>query len=329
MRFGILLTLGVSMTCLLSGPVFGQSNGDIAAEVQRPDADPPAGPVATVGHGDEPVLEGVVGSTVRPEARPQRPPPAAPAPPRAPVPGSTISVKPNINANYSVALYHVNRLITPFDDVLIDTSSTAGVSVHGNIVNVIADRQDPIGLFIYDRDEPTKAISLTLHPADVAPVSVNIDVEGWSRQQKAPFARTVDPNSARAWETEAPYISTLKELFRGLALGEMPDGYGLRTIGPQDRGRIPYCQIQGLQVEPLQVLEGYSVSAYVARVTNISYGHVEVTESSCQGVDLLAVSTWPTNRLAPGEEVELYLAVKTPEVSSGRMDRPSVIRQRR
>lgn len=326
MSMKMILALGAALTAVAAAPVFAQDVGNAEAHIQRPDPDPPAGPVVTVGADGRPVATGVVGATGVPEARRA---PRAFDPPRAPRPGASISVTPNRNTEYSISLFHVNRLITPFEDVLIDTSSTAGVSVHGNIVNVIADRQDPIGLFIYDRAAPTQAISLTLHPAEVAPVSVTIDVEGWTREERNPFARTVDPRSARAWETEAPYISTLKELFKGLALGEVPDGYGLRTLGPQDRGQIPYCQFQGLQVEPLQVLEGYSVNAYVARVTNISYGVVELSESACRGGELLAVSAWPTNRLAPGQEVELYLAVKTPEVSTGRADRPSVIRSGR
>lgn len=314
----------VVIPLLLSMPVVhAQAPQGMPVPQAVSDREPPEGPVAAVGESAG-VLSGVVGDQMRQST--QVP---APAKPRAAIPGESVVLKPNVNKTYSIALYHVNRLITPFKDALIATSSTAGVSVDGNIINVISDREDPIGLFIYDRSAPTQAISLTLYPADIAPVSVTISVDGWSPQQQSSFGRELDPNAARAWENDAPYINTLKELFKGLALGRVPDGYGLRTLGPQDRGQIPYCAFQGLQVETVQALDGYSVSAYVARVTNVSYTAIDLVESACSGGNLLAVSAWPSNRVAPGEEVELYLAVKTAEAPSGHGERPSVIRTRR
>lgn len=305
------------LLCISTGALAQQ---ELPVPQAATDRDPPEQSIATVGESQG-VLSGVVGEQQR-----QSPPKVRP---KAAIPGESVLLKPNVNKTYSIALYHVNRLITPFKDALISTSSTAGISVDGNIINVISDREDPIGLFIYDRSAPTQAVSLTLYPADISPVSVTINVEGWTPNQQSSFGREVDPNAARAWENDAPYISTLKELFKGLALGRVPDGYGLRTLGPQDRGQIPYCAFPGLQVETVQALDGYSVSAYVARVTNVSYGVLEIAESACSGSNLLAVSAWPTNRVAPGEEVELYLAIKTPEAASGHGERPSVLRRGR
>lgn len=304
----------------LSSTPPAQAAGTIAAPLPTPEG-PPSAAAATRASAEGSTLTGVVGEASR-QSQPSRPPRTSPAPGR--IPPSSMRVAPNVNTRFSIALYHVNRIITPFREPEIQTSSTAGIAIDRGIINIVADREDPIGLFIYDRTDPSNALSLTLTPTEIPPVSVTLNLEGWEPARDQAYARTGNPGAARQWETDEPYIATLKELFKGLALGKVPEGYGFVPL----RGNhplMPRCNIPGIRIEPLQLLEGYSVHAIVARATNLTSGPVEINENGCSSTQLLAVAAWPSTQLWPGQAVELYLAIRAPSDEGGTTDRPLVI----
>lgn len=239
------------------------------------------------------------------------------------VPPSELSVANGRNTVFSVALFHVNRIITPFRNPEIRTSSTATLTVENGIIYVTTQTDDPIGLFVFEKANPSQAISLTLNPTTVSPVSVKINLAGYS-EAAASFAVNGNPETARTWETEDPYVTTIKNLFKDLATNKLPDGYSLNAVA----GRYPYmpnCSMSGVQVVPMQVVEGAEVTAIVARVTNHSYQVIDVNESACASPRLIGAATWPTNQLQPGQSTELYLAIRTPSSEESSNERPSVL----
>ncbi len=264
---------------------------------------------------------GVVESIVDPApAKPKkRPAEYAKAPP------PVLTVSSNINTKFGIALYHANRILTPFKNPEIQTSSTAGISVEQGIVYVTTDRPDPISMFVYDRADPAMALSLTLIPQEMSPVSTRVNLTGYEGPTPgAQYARATDDNLANSFETEDAYVNTLKTLFKGLALGKVPSGYGLETV----RGShplMPACSMPGVRFEPLQVLTGHSVIALVARATNYGYQPIEFAEGACRSSRLLATAAWPTSSIGAGQSVEIYIAVRAPDESDAMPDRPSVI----
>jgi conjugal transfer pilus assembly protein TraK len=77
-----------------------------------------------------------------------------------------------------------------------------------------------------------------------------------------------------------------------------------------------------------QVLEGHDLKLLTARVRNSGRGTLELEERACTSAvkkTVAAVAAWPRVRLAPGEETELYVAVRAREPERERRDRPSLL----
>lgn len=246
----------------------------------------------------------------------------------AKVPPANLIVRSNINARFGIALYHANRILTPFRTPEIQTSSTAGISIEQGIVYITTDRPDPISMFIYDKADPASALSLTMIPQEMTPVSTQIRLEGYTGAPAGQYGKASDTTLANTFETEESYVSTLKTLFKGLALGKVPSGYGLQEL----RGAhpmMPSCNIPGLQVTPLQELQGNAIITLVAKATNYGYQAVEFNETACQSARVLATAAWPSPTIAPGQSVEVYIALRAPDESESIADRPSVLNRGR
>lgn len=310
------MILAVALASLsLAGVASAQEQGSIAVIGGSESGALPAPQIPA----DAPAT-GVVQSIASPVVKPKkRPIEHAKAPP------SVMTVNSNINARFGIALYHANRILTPFKNPEIQTSSTAGISVEQGIVYVTTDRADPISMFIYDRADPTMALSLTLIPQEMGPVSTKVNLAGYEAPAPgAQYARSSDGELANSFETEDAYVNTLKTLFKGLALGKVPAGYGLDVI----RGGhplMPTCNLPGVRFEPVQVLTGHAVIALVARATNYGYQPIEFAEGACRSSRLLATAAWPTSTIGAGQSVEVYIAVRAPDEGDAMPDRPSVI----
>lgn len=302
----------------------------MAALAQEPGEN---GPVASMGPEVAQVSppQGVVSDTAtRPVATqaPASAPETSKRPPRvrSSAPPAAITVQSGRNTTFSVALFHANRIVIPFRNPEVRTSSTSLITVEDGVLYVTTQTEDPIGLFVFDKSDPAEAISLTLMPQAIAPVSVTISLQGWVPPQHD-FSVQANPATARGFETEDPYVAMLKTLFKELASERVPEGYGLSGL-TERYPFMPACSIPGTHIVPVQLVEGVEVTAIVARVTNTSYQQIEVNESACVSDRMLGAATWPTSTLGPGESAELYLAIKSPLPNEGRKERPSVVRGR-
>lgn len=308
--FAVLLSVAIPTIAM------AQDATDPVASLNAPEPEAPKGIVQATATA--PSTTSTAPAKVETSKRPPRVHSTTPPP--------EITVENGRNTVFSVALFHANRIITPFRNPEIRTSSTSLLTVESGIVYVTTQSEDPIGLFVFDKSDPTQAISLTLNPAPISPVSVKINLEGWTPPATSTQVQS-NPEKARTFETEDPYVTTLKDLFKELASQRVPDGYGLSTVN----GRYPYmpdCQIPGAHVVPVQVLDGAEVTAIVARITNTSYQVIDVDGSACHSDRLLGVSSWPVTELGPGESAEMYLAIKAPASDDQHADRPSVVRTR-
>src|SRR5699024_6437245 len=102
---------------------------------------------------------------------------------------------------------------------------------------------------------------------------------------------------AKRWETSQPYVESIREAFREIALGDLPQGYAIgRMTAALDK---PQCDQPGLSFDSAsgQVLTGHSLSIVVGVASNTSGQPVEFKEAACGNWDVAAVTAWPVNVL--------------------------------
>jgi conjugal transfer pilus assembly protein TraK len=238
-------------------------------------------------------------------------------------PPPQMTLEAGVNAIIPIARGHLNRLRTPFVRPVLKTASTAQTLIEQGVIYVGSNDNDPITLYIMDESTPDQAMSLTLLPRDLPPVDIRLDLKGYE-----PVTTPVIAAEAERFELDQPYVRAIKSLFRSLAMGEVPQGYGLSPIGSSGHPLMPQCRFGPVMVTPAQLLTGHSILTLVAKVENLGYEVVTLDESRCAGPQVLAVAAWPSLTLGPGESTEVYIAVRRP-ASAPAAVRPSLVGARR
>jgi len=240
-------------------------------------------------------------------------------------PPENITVKVGQNAVFGIAEGHLNRLVTPFKNPVIKTTAVAATSIEKNIVYVSTNNSEPVGFYIHDAADPLNAISVTMVPADIPPISVNLNLEGYTgHHDGGEIPSAADPKLAKGWETGQPFLETLKTTFKDIAKGTIPDGYSFDTVAGFTRV-MPRCSMPGLRIEPRQLLTGFNVQVVVAKIENPSDFTVDVNEQGCEGDSVLAVAAWPSSSVPPHGASELYVAVRKQDETNQDVVRPSLI----
>jgi conjugal transfer pilus assembly protein TraK len=237
----------------------------------------------------------------------------------AQIPPPELTVKPGQPEIFAISRGNLNRLITPFQSPIIKTISDAKISEDGGVIYIATDSTNPITMYVMEEGVPEQAMSLTLLPRDVPPVETRLFLEG--RETRRPASRT----RAEDWETNQPYVSMIKSLFRTIASGKVPDGYGWSVLD-YHHPLMPNCFLPGVDLHPAQVLDGANVIVFVARAVNATIDPVEIDESGCAARGVLAVAAWPDSLIHPGYETELYIAVRRDDMTPPPDERPTVLR---
>ena len=238
---------------------------------------------------------------------------------------SHLTVSPGVNTIVPVAVDHLNRIVTPFSHPQVTTTSAATTQIRENVVYVGTEHDAPVTLFITQKDSENSALSLTLLPQRIAPREVFVNLDSASQ-----VGLGIGTNRrAERWETSQPYVETLRNLLRHIALGETPSGYTLNDPNPQ---MLPSCQQAGLSFdfENGQMLHGNSFSVAIGVAENTSGSQpLEFKEASCGNYNVGAVAAWPSNVLAPDEKTEIYVVLRHDEPSiTPERQRPSLLGSR-
>lgn len=243
-----------------------------------------------------------------------------------------LTMKPGVNQIIPIAISHPNRIVTPFaTPEVVSTSLSAGakegecgeICIKDNVVYVATDKQEPVTMFITNKGSEAQALSLTMLPKRIPPREVFLKLDG------AAQAMAVGGGSgkAKAWETNQPYIETLRTAFRKIALNEIPQGYTMTKMPRELLATAPRCAQAGMPVDfsAGQYMAGYNLNIFIGVATNTSGQPLEFKEAMCGNWDVAAVTSWPLKVLEPGQKTEVYVAVKQGArvpVTSGR---PSLI----
>lgn len=236
---------------------------------------------------------------------------------------------PGVNQIIPVAIGHPNRIVTPFGNPEVISTSLSGGSKEGecgevcikdNVVYVATDKEHPATMFITEKGSETRALSLTMVPRKIPPREVFLKLDG-----NTVASGTYANPKAERWERSKPYVETIRSVFRKLALGEIPQGYTMNKV-PNNLAP-PYCDHPGMKVsfKEGQLMMGHSLSVFVGVAENVSNDALEFQEATCGDWDVAAVTTWPLKVLEPGQKTEVYVARKQMRGKAPTSVRPSLV----
>ena len=148
----------------------------------------------------------------------------------------TVSVPPGTTALVEIAIDHLNRIVTPFQNPVVHTVSPASTSVDGRVVYVATATEDPVALYIGDGPSSDLALSLTLAPRHVPPREIRLTVPGYRGRGKAVTGTgadgagppTVLPGLSSEMGGNQAYVETIADLLRAMAQRRLPAGYRVR-----------------------------------------------------------------------------------------------------
>ena len=129
---------------------------------------------------------------------------------------------------------------------------------------------------------------------------------------------------AATWETAQPYVDSLRDLLRRLALNELPQGYDIRLAGQTDTS--PKCFQPGLKFgfKQGQIVTGHYFTVYVGLVESFADEPIEARKSSsCTRYSGKRLLAW--QYLVVGEKTELYVVVRNHREEPVESQRPSLL----
>lgn len=218
---------------------------------------------------------------------------------------SFLIVKEGQNVLIPVAQGHINRLIVPFENPKVVTTSSATIQTDGHVVYVATRTNVPVTMFITPEDAERPAISVSLIPKRIPPREIELRLSA----SEATFL-PASKSRAEKWERSMPYIEVIKEAMKRLAQGRVPDGYSLSKI--PKTAPTPLCHQDGIKFSfhPGQVANGSKLRIYVGTALNVSNQVIELKERSCGNWGVAGVAAWPRVWLKPGEKTEVYVAMR-------------------
>ncbi|MBK5966437.1 hypothetical protein CCR95_20735 [Thiocystis minor] len=234
-----------------------------------------------------------------------------------------VNATAGVNLMVEIAIDHLNRILTPFPNPQVRTVSDATTSVDGSAIYVATANEAPVTLFVSDASDPNHALSLTLAPRRLPPREIQLvltDPLPATPRAASAFASPGAASTAAA----SDYVEDLTEAMRALAKEALPSGYSLRQA---KRNETVTCAQLGLSTARGQVLEGGELWLLTALARNTSDAPLDIEERACRASvegETVAVAAWPRVSLAPGEQVELYVAVRPHTPEQRHPERPSL-----
>lgn len=244
-----------------------------------------------------------------------------------------IVVIPGVNTIIPAAVNHLNRIVTPFDNPIVQTVSSAQIKVKENVIYVSTESESPVTMYITPKDDEGVAISLTLAPRKVPPIQANLVIGealsgsgGATSGARGPSSYGRYSGQAKKWEENQPYMDSIKGIMRALALGQIPKGYSIGKAGRNDS--VPACYQSGISFDfsGAQVVMGHNFKVVVGVARNAAREPVMFDETSCTHPTLAATAVWPRNMLEPGDATEVYVVTRVGEPQAEESTRPSLLK---
>lgn len=229
-----------------------------------------------------------------------------------------VIVRPGVNEILSISRGYMNRIVTPYSRPKVIATEEKAVTVKDNVLYVVTEEEAPLSLFITEGDSQEEALSLTLIPQGIPGREITLRSPGNQVNQGTPNL------VAEKWEKSQPYLSTIEELLRTLALGKIPTGYKFQSASDDS---VPLCRQTGLNANfrTGQMLIGHNLTVYIGVLSNTTDRPIEFSEESCGNWDVAAVSAFPSHTISPGKKTEVYVVKKRQSLKELQPKRPSLI----
>lgn len=244
-----------------------------------------------------------------------------------------VIVQPGVNTIIPASISHLNRIVTPFEKPIVQTTSGAEIKTVENVIYVSTKDETPVTMYITPKDDESVAISLTLAPRKVPPIQANLIIgQPMSGQTQASAGAggyggvgSRYSGQAKKWEEGQPYEESIKGIMRALALSKLPKGYSIGKLGKFDS--LPSCSQGGLYYDfsKSQVILGHNFRVIVGVARNNSSVPIMVEETACTHPNIAAVAAWPENMLEPGHQTEVYIVTRVGEAPAEESSRPSLL----
>ena len=232
-----------------------------------------------------------------------------------------VQMIPGVNQIVVVSIGHLNRIVTPFDNPQVRTTSNVTTQVQDNVVYMATQNEKPVTMYITPKDDEGVALSLTLVPRAVPPVELSLEVD---RKSIPALANKAGVQAAK-WEESQPYVQTMRSVMRSLALSEIPQGYTLSEMEPTDPR--PICVQEGMDFdfEAGQKLTGHHLRVVVGVAQNLTTMPREIDLTACANYNVAGASAWPFYMLEPGMRTEVYVAMRDNQTKPRSASRPSLL----
>lgn len=243
---------------------------------------------------------------------------------------SLIHVTAGKNIVLPIAMGYTNRLVTPFSDptvistslTMADQNGSGEIFIRNNTIYLSTRKDYPVTMFITQRDDEQYAISLTLIPKKIPPREIMFTIDDYA------LAKVKERTEQRVIKQDLKndYLAEIKNLLKTVALNEIPLGYSLQKIikGTYE----PPCTDPNLEISFAngQLLVGSNYDLYVGKVTNITDHELLVDERMCSNWEISAVALWPYNQLSSKQSTEIYVVINKEHYSNQGKFRPNLLR---
>lgn len=223
-----------------------------------------------------------------------------------------ITVRNGVTEIIKIPKNFLTRMITPFAKPEAKSVNDVEVEVVGSTIYLTPTSDQPIGLFVYDTEDPTSAMTLQLIPQDIPQRDISLRLVG-SRPTLAPGGRGGEGRGAAsgpgADRGNQPYTSDIVALMVEVARGKVPSGYTLAN----PIGNEADCNIPGVKSTLGQLVDGQRRKVAVLVLENLTSRPIEVNEQACYRSGVVGVSIWPNPVIDPGQKTEAYILMNHQE----------------
>ena len=201
-----------------------------------------------------------------------------------------------------------NRIATPFAKPVVvgDLPDDDSQRVVGSDVYLTPQGEQPLGVFIVDKENTSQAISLTIIPTG--------EIPGQNLIIKLEDLRTVKPlapsSSAEEHENFRPrpsdYVGNVREIMSQAVRGKIR-GFAVVPI----EGGV--AKLGSIEVTPEYAFTGSTVDVYRYSIRNAGGELVDLAETAFYRKGVKAVSFFPHLALRPGESGYVFLLADKPK----------------
>lgn len=224
----------------------------------------------------------------------------------------TYELEAGRNMVIPIAVNFGNRIITPFNEpkmILANEADSKDVNivVKDNVLYVYTELKYPVAGYIINGDDQRVAISVTLLPKELPPREVTLTLK---EQSELYTNGAIGSKKANKWEKQSDYYTVIRNLFRSIALDEIPNGYTIsKTLGDFTQN-LPNCRQEGLGFNFYdgQTMTGHNIGVFIGIVENTTNQTIEFKGENCAGWGIKGVTSWPHTFIEPGQKSEVYVA---------------------